>query len=103
VAIALAGLVSSTQAADQINGLSAQGLFASIAAGVGRQLSDSRTQSSTDQTAFISAQAARQQISGVSLDQEAVSITAYQRSYQASAKLLSILNDLTSTEVNILR
>jgi flagellar hook-associated protein 1 FlgK len=103
VAVALAGLASSTQAADQINGLSAQGLFGSIAAGVGRQLSDSRAQSSSDQTAFISAQSARQQISGVSLDQEAVSITAFQRSYQASAKLISILSDLTATEVNLIR
>jgi flagellar hook-associated protein 1 len=103
VAAALAGLASSTQAADQIDGLSAQGLFASIATGVGRRLADSRTQSATDQTTFISAQSNRQQVSGVSLDQEAVSITAFQRSYQASAKLISILNDLTSTEVNLIR
>ncbi|MDQ1469413.1 MAG: flagellar hook-associated protein 1 [Bryobacterales bacterium] len=103
VAVALAGLASSTQVADQIDGLSPQGLFASIAASVGRKLADSRTQSATDQTTFISAQAARQQVSGVSLDQEAVSITAFQRSYQASAKLISILNDLTSTEVNLIR
>jgi flagellar hook-associated protein 1 FlgK len=103
VAAALAGLASSTQAADQISGLSPQGLFASIAAGVGQQLSDARNQSAGDQTTLTSAQASRQQVSGVSLDQEAVSITAYQRSYQASAKLISILDDLTSTAVNLIR
>jgi flagellar hook-associated protein 1 FlgK len=103
VAAALAGLASSTKAGDQINGLPAEGLFASIAAFVGQQLSDARGQSAVDQTAVTSAQAARQQISGVSLDQEAVSITAYQRSYQASAKLISILDQLTSDEVNLIK
>ena len=103
VAILLAGLASSSLPADQINGLSAQSLFGSLAAGVGQQLSDARNQASLDKTSLVSAQVARQQISGVSLDQEAVSITAYQRSYQASAKLISILDQLTSDEVNIIK
>lgn len=103
IAAALGSLASSTGAADQINGVSAIGLFASIAAGVGSDLSDARNQSATDQTALTSAQAQRQQVSGVSLDREAVSITAFQRSYQASARLISILDELTSDEVNLIK
>jgi flagellar hook-associated protein 1 len=103
VATALGSLASSSQSADQINGLSAVGYFASIAAGVGGELSDARNQSAADQTTLTSAQASRQQVSGVSLDQEAVSITAFQRSYQASAKLISILDELTSDEVNLIK
>ena len=82
---------------------SAVGLFATLAAGIGQSLSDARNQSAVDQTSFTSAQANRQQVSGVSLDQEAVSITAYQRSYEASAKLISILDQLTSDEVNLIK
>lgn len=103
VAIQLAALPSSTQPADQIAGLSPQSLYASIAAGVGQQLSDARNQSTTDATALTSAQAGRQRVSGVSLDQEAVAITAYQRSYEAAAKIVSILDQLTSDEVNLIK
>ncbi len=102
IANQLAALPASTAPADQIGGLSAEGLFGSIAASVGQSLSDAETQSTADQTTLTSAQADRTQISGVSLNQEAVNITAYQRSYDAAAQVVSILNQLTSEEVNIL-
>jgi flagellar hook-associated protein 1 FlgK len=103
IASALAALPASTDSADLVNGLSAVSLFASIASDVGGQLSNARGQSAADQTTLTAAQAARQQTSGVSLDQEAVSITAFQRSYEASAKLISILDQLTSDEVNLIK
>ncbi len=102
-AVALAALPSSRQPADQITGSSPVDLFSSIAAGVGQQLSDAGTQAATDATALTSAQTSRQQVSGVSLDQEAVAITAYQRAYEASAKLVSILDQLTGDEVNLIK
>jgi flagellar hook-associated protein 1 FlgK len=101
VANQLAALASSSAAANQIGGLSAEGLFASIAASVGQQLSDANTNSTTDQNALTSAQATRQQQSGVSLDQEAVNITDYQRAYEANAQVVSILNQLTQDTVNM--
>lgn len=99
----LAALPSSSATADQIAGQSAESFFASIAGGIGQQLSDARSQASTDAAALTSAQSARQQVSGVSLDTEAVSITSYQRAYQASARLVSILDQLTSDEVNLIK
>jgi flagellar hook-associated protein 1 FlgK len=102
IANQLAALPASTAPANLIGGLSAEGLFGSIAASVGQSLSDAEAQSTADQTTLTSAQANRTQISGVSLDQEAVSITALQRSYDASAQVVSILNQLTSTEVGLI-
>ncbi len=99
----LAALSASTQTADQIGGLAPQSFFGRFAASIGQQLSDARTAASSDATSLVSAQANRQQISGVSLDQEAVNITAYQRSYQASARIVSILDQLTSDEVNLIK
>jgi flagellar hook-associated protein 1 FlgK len=101
VANQLAALAGSSAAANQIGGLSAEGLFASIAASVGQQLSDANTNSTTDQSALTQAQTSRQQQSGVSLDQEAVNITQYQRSYEANAQVVSILNQLTQDLVNM--
>jgi flagellar hook-associated protein 1 FlgK len=102
IANQLAALPSSTAAADQISGDSAEGFFSSIAASVGQQLSNAQTASTADQTTLTSAQTTRQQNSGVSLDQEAVNITTYQRSYEASAQVVSILDQLTSDEVHMI-
>jgi flagellar hook-associated protein 1 FlgK len=102
VANQLAALSSSTNAADEIDGLSPEGFFSSIAASIGQQLSDAGTASTADQTSLTAAQTARQQQSGVSLDQEAVNITTYQRSYEANAQLVGILDQLTSDEVHMI-
>jgi flagellar hook-associated protein 1 FlgK len=40
-------------------------------------------------------------ISGVNLDEEAVKMMSFQRSYQASARYISILNELLELTVNI--
>lgn len=101
VANQLAALPGSTTPADQIDGQSAEGLFGSIAASVGQQLSDANTASTADQATLTTAQTNRQQQSGVSLDQEATNITDYERSYQASAQVVSILNQLTEDTINI--
>lgn len=101
VANYLAGLPSSAAAGDQIGGLSAEGFFGSIAASVGQQLSEANTASTADQTTLTRAQTNRQQQSGVSLDQEAVNVTAFERSYEASAQVVSILDQLTEDTINI--
>ena len=101
VANDLAALPGSTAAGDQIGGQSAEGLFGSIAASVGQQLSDANTASTADQATLTAAQATRQQQSGVSLDQEAVHVTDYERSYEASAQVVSILDQLTEDTINI--
>jgi flagellar hook-associated protein 1 FlgK len=102
VANYLAELPSSTAAGDQISGLSAEADFGTIAASVGQQLSDANTASTADQTALTTAQANWQQQSGVSLDQEAVNVTAFERSYQANAQVVSILNQLTEDVINLI-
>jgi flagellar hook-associated protein 1 FlgK len=79
-----------------------QDQFGSIAASIGQHLSDARNASTADQTSLTAAQAARQQQSGVSLDQEAVTITSYQRSYDAEARVFSILDQLTSDTINMI-
>lgn len=101
IASQLAALPGSTAPANQIGGLSAEGLFGSIAASVGRQLADANTASNADQTTLTAAQVNRQQQSGVALDQEAANIAAYERSYQANAQVVSILNQLTQDTINL--
>jgi len=103
IANQLAALSGSDAAADQIGGLSPLALFGGIAASVGRQLSNARDASTIHQANLTDAQSARQKQSGVSLDQEAVTITALERSYQAAAKVISIIDQLTTDTVNLIK
>lgn len=45
----------------------------------------------------------RESVSGVSLDEEAVNLLQYQRSYQASARLIRVLDSLLEDTLNIVR
>jgi flagellar hook-associated protein 1 FlgK len=103
IANQLAALAASNNPTDQISGASPEDYYATVASSVGRQLSDARSQATADQSYLTSTQAGRQAVSGVSLDQEAVNITAFQRSWQAAARMISILDDLTGEEVNLIK
>jgi flagellar hook-associated protein 1 FlgK len=102
IANSLASLTGSTAAGDQIAGLSAEGLFSSIASSVGQQLSDANAASTTGQTDLTQAQANRDQAIGVSLDLEAVNITASQRAYQANSQIVTAIDQLTQTALNLI-
>ncbi|MFQ3574059.1 MAG: flagellar basal body rod C-terminal domain-containing protein, partial [Thermodesulfovibrionales bacterium] len=43
----------------------------------------------------------RQETSGVSLDEEAINLVKYQKSFQAAAKLISVADELFATLVNM--
>lgn len=101
VANQLAALAGSSNPANEINGLAPQDYYSSIAQTVGQQLSDATTQATADQTTLTSAQANQTAVEGVSLDQEAVNITADQRAWEASAKLVTVLDNLTLDTVNL--
>lgn len=100
---ALSGLFNSSNPADWVNGAALQNAFSGIASGVGQQLSDATNDVSSTQGSLTSAVAERQQISGISLDQEAVNITSLQRYFEANAKLVGILDTLTTTEINLIK
>jgi len=76
--------------------------YGNLGAQVGNDLSAATNNQTTKQALLTQAQTMRQQASGVSLDQEAENLTAFQRAYQADAKMLTVLDDLTSTLMNIL-
>jgi flagellar hook-associated protein 1 FlgK len=44
----------------------------------------------------------RQQTSGVSLDEEAITVLQFQRSYDAAAKMITVLDQVTQTAVGLI-
>ena len=97
-ALALAALANTPV----LNGFTFAQAYGNIGGNVGADLSNATNNQSTHQALLSQAQSLRQQISGVSLDQEAETLIQYERSYDAVSKMLGTLNSLTLTEINIL-
>jgi len=97
-ALALAQLDS----AKVVNGETFSQYYGVLAGNVGTDLSNATSATSTDEQLLTQAQTLRQQISGVSLDQEASNLITFQRGYQATAKLITVIDSLTETLINII-
>jgi flagellar hook-associated protein 1 len=97
-ALALAALTNTPV----INGYTFAQAYGNLGGQVGTDLATATNNQSTDQALLSQAEALRQQLSGVSLDQEAENLLQYQQSYDAISKMLGTLNDLSLSEINIL-
>ena len=102
-ALKLVALANPQNAADKIDTFSYIEFYGNLAAGVGRELSRASDQQDSQKQLVAQARSLRQQISGVSLDEQAVRLIEFQRAYQANAKLVTVLADMTLTAVNLLR
>ncbi|HZY74595.1 MAG TPA: flagellar hook-associated protein FlgK [Edaphobacter sp.] len=103
IPLALAQLSSPTSPADKIGNASYAQFYGSLAAAVGNAASNAKSNYSLQQDLVTQARDLRQQSSGVSLDEEAINVLQFQRSYQAAAKMISVLDELTQTVVNLIR
>lgn len=98
-ALALAGL----QNAPQGGGSSLPQLFAQIATEIGQENQTATTNQQTQQDVVSQAKSLRDQVSGVSLDQEAVDVLRFQRAYQAAAQVITVLNSLADTTMSLIQ
>ncbi len=102
VAQQIANLPTSTNSADQVSGMTFTSFYASIATTIGQEVSTATASQSQKTQALAQAQSLRGQTSGVSLDQEAVNLTGFQRAYEATSKLVTVLSSLTQTTINLI-
>jgi flagellar hook-associated protein 1 FlgK len=72
----------------------------SMIGGLGTDAQTYQAQSSTQQNLVLALQTQRDRTSGVDLDEEAANMMTLQRGYQASARFLSVINQLTDELVN---
>lgn len=99
-ALQLAALATSSNA---IGGLGFGDFFSGIAAAVGRESATAQNNQQTQQQVVAQVRSLRDQTSRVSLDEQAVMLLEFQRSYQAVARLLTTLNDVAETTINLIR
>jgi flagellar hook-associated protein 1 FlgK len=97
-AVAVAQLAN----APAVNGFTFTQAFGNVSAQVGRDVANAQQDLKQDQDLVTQAQQQRQQQSGVSLDEEAAKLLQFQQAYQAVGKLVSVLNELTQTVINII-
>ena len=82
------------------SGTSYSNVIGNLISDVGNKTQLYETQTTAQQNLLTALQNQRDSISGVNLDEEASSMMTLQRGYQASARFISVINQLTDQLVN---
>lgn len=98
-ALAAAQLANATGAA----GYTFDQFLGNLGGRVGNDVLSATNTQTTKQNLLSQAQTLRQQVSGVSLDTEAEKLIALQKSYEATSKMFTVLNQLTETLINVIQ
>ena len=85
-----------------VNGFTFTGAYGNLGGQVGRDVAAAQQDKLAQQSLLNQATQARATTSGVDLNAEAAKILQFQQSYQAIGKVVSVLNSLTDTILNIL-
>jgi flagellar hook-associated protein 1 FlgK len=103
IVLSLAGLGDSTAAADTINGQSILDFLNGQTQILGQQVASATASQTVAQQGLTQTQAVRTQVSGVSLNEEAIHVMELQRGYQAISKMIAIIDGLTDTLINMVQ
>jgi len=94
--------LSQLQAATPIGGFTFTQAFGNLSSNVGRDISDANNNQTTGQALLAQAQTLRSNASSVSLDEEATRLIQYQQAYEATSKLITVINEMTQTLIGII-
>lgn len=100
-AVAIGGLVNATTMSGGTTTFS--NYYNGLVAQIGLDVEAAKTTVSQDEAFMKQLTTLRDSSSGVSLDEELVDLIKYQRSYQASAKLITTAGDMMDVLINMLR
>lgn len=103
VPLAIAQLAMPASDDDRIDGISYAEFYGKIAGDVGSQLQTAQDGQQVQRSLVAQAKNQRQQLSGVSLDEEAMILVEFQRAYEANSKFITVLDQLTQDTLDILR
>jgi flagellar hook-associated protein 1 FlgK len=97
----LAALARPSAPEDTIDGTSYVGFFGRLSAQAGRDVAAAKQEVESRQQLVAQARSLRQEVSGVSLDEEAIRLVEFQRAYQATARMVTALSEITEMAVNL--
>jgi flagellar hook-associated protein 1 FlgK len=96
-ATALSGLANTAL----LNGQSATGFYSSLLTKLGSTVAQVADQNTTQQASLTQLTTQQSAQSSVSLDQEAANLTQYERSYDAAAKIFTVVDQLMAAALNL--
>ena len=76
-------------------------VYGQLASDIGGKLNNAKFNKESELQLSAQVTAFRDQISGVSLDEEALNLMQYQRAYEASARMVTVLDEMLQTAVNL--
>jgi flagellar hook-associated protein 1 len=85
-----------------LSGGAAQQAYNAFVSGVGSDVQSAQNAHQTSNSLLTAIGNQRQSISGVSLDEEMTNLIQYQQAYQASARVMSTINDTFNSLLNML-
>lgn len=105
IALAISKLQAAANTVDTNNdGIGDSGPFGTTAGALvgafGTQVQGFLSRATSDENLLVALQNQHARVSGVDLDEEATQMMAFQRGYQASARFVSVINQLTDQLVN---
>jgi flagellar hook-associated protein 1 FlgK len=100
---AVAVNIVNLQTAGLVGGATLTQFYGNLAAQVGQSLSTARSDQATAESLTSQAQTLRSDLQGVSLDQEAINLLQFQRSYNAMSQFVKVINEMTQDLMGILR
>ena len=103
VPLALSLMANPQNAADEIDGASYNQFYGDLAVRTGSTLQHATNRLQVAQSTLAQAKDLRQQMSGVSLDEEATIMIEFQRAYEANSRLITVMNQLTQDTIDMLR
>jgi flagellar hook-associated protein 1 FlgK len=96
-ALALAALAQATAT----GGATFTQAYSNLAANVGQDISNAQTAQTTSEDLLTQAQSIRSQASGVSLDQEAASLIQTQSAYEATSKIINVVDQILENLLDV--
>jgi flagellar hook-associated protein 1 len=100
-ALQLAGLGNSINPADQISGQTILQFLSNLATQAGQGASNAQDGNNLHTQLLAQSRSLQTQVSGISLDAEAAQVLQLQQGYQAAGKMVSVINTLADTLLNM--
>lgn len=98
VALALAALREDRGA---VGGMSFNDFYAEVVTGVGLDVDSADKSATMHETLAFEADARRQSVSGVSVDEELVKLMSHQQAYMAATRLINVADEMTQAILNL--
>lgn len=100
---AVAVQIANLQIVPLVGGATLTQFYGNVAAQLGQSLSNAKNDQTTAESLTAQALTLRSDLQGVSLDQEAMNLLEFQRSYDATSQFVKIINQLTQDVISMLQ